>query len=243
MFSELVKYHVVIRFSWALTLPTHICSFLKTHNSTVNDVLKFRRALTYMDLDYPFSEAFGRASTRNEMILSAEAVYCRLLMLCPGSNSPFFSNVFQILVLGEDGTEDKVKKRAIRNLFRPDADGHLSLLSFVQSCDTVYRRIRYFRASVGNASVIDHVLESIIDIVFYFCLGLIVMSLLNFNPWPLLVSMSTLMVAGSFAIGPTCAKAIEVSSCRFSNVRSAPFQCSLLNPVSPDHRIATTVLF
>jgi small-conductance mechanosensitive channel len=167
-----------------------------------------------MDLDFPFSEAFGPAYTRDEMIISAEAVYYRLMMLSPGTETISFSNVFQILLLQEDGTEDKVKKRAIRNLFRPDADGQLSLVSFVQSCDTVYKKVRYFRASVGNASVIDHVLESIIDIVFFFFLGLIVLALLNFNPWPLLVSLSTLLVAGSFAIGPTCAKAIEVS-CAF----------------------------
>jgi hypothetical protein len=165
-----------------------------------------------MDLDYPFSEAFGLASTRDEMIVSAEAVYYRLRVLSPDTSMLSFSNVFQLL-LEEDGTEDKIKKRALRNLFRPDADGQLSLVSFVQSCDAAYKKIRYFRASVGNASVIDHVLESIIDAFFFLCLGLIGLSMLNFNPWPLLVSLSTLMVAGSFAIGPTCAKAIEVSYC------------------------------
>lgn len=164
-----------------------------------------------MDLDYPFSEAFGLASTRDEMIVSAEAVYYRLMILCPNSSTLCFSTVFQMLFLEEDGTEDKTKKRALRNLFRPDTDDKLSLVSFVQSCDAVYKKIRYFRASVGNASVIDHVLESIIDVFFFLCLSLVGLSILNFNPWPLLVSLSTLMVAGSFAIGPTCAKAIEVS--------------------------------
>ncbi|KAG7359816.1 mechanosensitive ion channel [Nitzschia inconspicua] len=180
----------------------------KTINASVNDILKFRQALTYMDLDYPFSEAFGRASTRNEMILSAEAVYNRLMNLSSEHHILSFS-VFNIILLQEDGSEDKDKRRALRNLFRPDRRDHLTVLSFVQSCDTIYKKIRYFRASVGNASVIDQVLESIIDVVFYFTLGLIVLSLLNLNPWPLLVSMSTLLVTASFAVGPSCAKAIE----------------------------------
>lgn len=175
----------------------------------MNDILKFRQALTYMDLDFPFSEAFGRASSRNEMILSAEAVFNRLMSLSSEHDSLSFS-VFKILLLEEDGSEDDEKRKALKNLFRPDRNGNLNVLSFVQSCDTIYKKLRYFRASVGNASVIDQVLESIIDVVFYFTLGLVVLSLLNLNPWPLLVSMSTLLVTASFAVGPSCAKAIEV---------------------------------
>jgi len=180
----------------------------KSFDASVNDLLKFRRAITYMNLDYPFSEAFGKASTRNEMILSAEAVYDRLMMLSPGSTA-LPGSVFKILFLNQDGTEDKEKKRAIGNLLRPDGHNNVPLVSFVQSCDTVYKRLRYFRASVGNSSVIDHVLESIINAIFYFALGLLVLSLLKLNPWPLLVSTSTLLVAGSFAVGPSCAKAVE----------------------------------
>ena len=185
------------------------CCALQTIDATVNDILKFRRALTYMDLDFPFSEAFGRASTRNEMILSAESVYSRLMNLSTDHDMLSYS-VFQILLIQEDGSEDREKRKALRSLFRPDGDDNLPLLSFVQTCDTIYKKIRYFRASVGNASVIDQVLESIIDVGFYFTLGLVVLCLLNLNPWPLLVSMSTLLVTASFAVGPSCAKAIEV---------------------------------
>jgi hypothetical protein len=163
-----------------------------------------------MTLDFPFSEAFGRASTRPEMVQSAEEVYHRLLKLAPGTEV-LPCSVFQILCLNEDGTEDKLRKRSFGNLLRPDYHGNVNILSFVQSCDTVYKKLRYLRASVGNSSVIDHVLENIIDGVFYFALGLIVLDLLNLNPWPLLVSTSTLLVAGSFAVGPSCAKAVEVS--------------------------------
>ena len=69
--------------------------------------------------------------------------------------------------------------------------------------------MRYFRASVGNASVIDHALESIVDGFYNFILCLVMLSILQINPWPLLVSISTLLVSVSFAVGPSAAKYIE----------------------------------
>lgn len=162
-----------------------------------------------MDLENPFGEAFGRASNRDELINSAQELYYRLLRLSPGSFSLPFS-VLSVLVENDDGTIDRNLKRSIETIFRADRDGEIPFLAFVQSCDVVYRKLRYFRASVGNASVIDKVLESILNGLYAFGLTVVIMSLLNFNPWPLLVSISTLLVSFAFAIGPTAAKAIEV---------------------------------
>jgi small-conductance mechanosensitive channel len=163
-----------------------------------------------MDLEHPFSEAFGPASTRDELIESAQNIYACLLKLAPGSRV-LPASVLTALSENEDGTMDKAKKRSLSNLFRPDSNDDVPLLAFIQSCDTVYKKLRYFRASVGNDSVIDKVLEGIIDPVFGFVLGLMILSLLQVNPWPLLVSMSTLLVTFAFAVGPSAAKAIEVS--------------------------------
>ena len=44
---------------------------------------------------------------------------------------------------------------------------------------------------------------------FIFFLVLIVISILNFDPWSLLFSMSTILVSFAFALGPSAAKAIE----------------------------------
>ena len=66
-------------------------------------------------------------------------------------------------------------------MFHPDARNEVSMLSFVQACDSLYRTMRYFRASVGNASVIDHALESIIDGFYNFVLGLVVLSIMKIN--------------------------------------------------------------
>lgn len=175
-----------------------------------------------MDLHHPFSTAFGPASTRDECIASAQNVYHRLLQLSPGSKVLSY-DVLRVLASNQDGTEDPVKRRQLRQLFRPDAFNELSLLAFIQSCDTVYKKLRYFRASVGNSSVIDKVLEGIIDTLYGFALVLVLLSLMNFNPWPLLVSMSTLMVTFAFAVGPSASKAIEVDHMPCS-MKSAKFR-------------------
>ncbi len=137
-------------------------------------------------------------------------MYRRLLKISsvPGIMS---FDVLKVLSLSSDGIEDEAKTRSLRRLFRPDVRGELSLLAFVQSCDMVYKRLRYFRASVGNSSVIDKVLQDIIDVIYFFALSLLVLSMLKFNPWPLLVSISTLMVSCAFAVGTSTSKLVEVS--------------------------------
>lgn len=79
----------------------------------------------------------------------------------------------------------------------------MTLLAFIQSCDNVYKRLRYLRASVGNSTSIDHVLENIFNGIFNFFLFLSVLSIMKLNPWALLVSMSTVLVSFAFALGPT----------------------------------------
>ncbi|KAG7353641.1 hypothetical protein IV203_002996 [Nitzschia inconspicua] len=76
----------------------------KSYDASVNDILKFRKALTYMNLDFPFSEAFGRASTRKEMVRSSELVYSRLQKLAPGKDF-LPCSVFQILYWNEDDVD------------------------------------------------------------------------------------------------------------------------------------------
>jgi len=122
---------------------------------------------------------------------------------------------FENICLGavdDDGAIDEAKVKALRRVFRPDSRDKLPLLDFIQSIDSVYKRLRFFRASVGNGSVIDRVLESIINGLFYFTLGLILLTFMEFNPWPLLVSLTSLLVSVSFALGSSVSKFVEVSS-------------------------------
>jgi len=79
----------------------------------------------------------------------------------------------------------------------------------VQSVDNIYKRGRYFQSSLRNATVIDRALERILNVLFYFVLTLILLSIMNFNPWPLLVSITSLLVSVSFALGSSVSKYLE----------------------------------
>jgi hypothetical protein len=180
----------------------------KSVDVSIADILKFRKALTYMDDPFPFGFSFGPGATRNQVIRSSRKTYKRLIR---SANLVTLSyDVIMLLAITEDGSIDAVKDRALKRLFRPDHHKQLTLLSFVQTCDTVYKKLRYFRASVGNASVINKVLESIVDSIVNFFLALVIMTILEYNPYPVLVSLSTVMVSLAFAVGSSASKYIEV---------------------------------
>ena len=127
----------------------------------------------------------------------------------PLSFASELSCVFVFQAYEADGNFDERKAKGLVRLFRPDKFDELSLLAFVQSCDGVYKKLRYLRASVGNSTLIDYVLENIFNAFFYFFLALTIMAVLELNPWTLLVSLSTIMVSFAFAVGPSAAKLIE----------------------------------
>ena len=173
-----------------------------------------------MDVTNPFGEAFGPADNRDACIESANALYYRLMKLDP-SGSHLAFEVLALAIAEEDVSEDyEMKKKAFRRLFRPDAKRELPLLAFVQSCDSVYRRLRYFIASVRNSSVLDKALEDTFNGLFFFVLALLLMSVMRFNPWPILVSVTSLLVSISFALGPSVSKYVEVSATNDCRVTS-----------------------
>lgn len=110
--------------------------------------------------------------------------------------------------MGED-IEDTAKLNLIRRRFRPDASGNLSLFAFIQSCDSIYKRLRYFRASLDNASVISNVLERVTNAIFFFILILLIISVMKINPWNVLLPLTSLLVSFSFALGASISHAIE----------------------------------
>lgn len=153
----------------------------KNSAASIRDVLQFRRALELMDESHPFGEAFGEAAKRDDCIMSAHEIYTRLMKLTPKEKALPFETLV-IIAQGLEEEEAHYKRAALLRLFRPDKDKKVPLLAFIQTCDTLYRRLRYFRASVGNATVIDHVLEDVCDYVVSFILFLVSLSILNINP-------------------------------------------------------------
>lgn len=158
-----------------------------------------------MDDHYPFSFSFGAASTRVECVKSAQQTFRRL----SGSKRHVSFDIIALLAADEEGYLDHQKKTELKRLFRPDRNGNLSMLAFVQSCDAIYKRLRFFRASVGNSSVIDKALEDMLDTVFNFILGIILLTLLGFHIYPMLVSISSLLLSCAFAFGASAALYME----------------------------------
>jgi hypothetical protein len=163
-----------------------------------------------LENNIPFGESFGTINDRNEAIEGSHRIYYKLLKCSPEKNEVPFE-VLSWTCFDEKDTQDAGKLKAVRRLFRPDAHGNISLLAFVQSCDTIYKRFCYFNASVMNASAIDDQLERIINGFFGLVLGMLLLFIMKINPWPLLLSMTSLLVSVSFALGPSVSKYVEVS--------------------------------
>lgn len=177
--------------------------------ASIHDVVKFRRVLTHIDETQPFGRSFGPAGDRGACIESAQRLFHRLLKLSPGAAVPFSTISLAAIDERRPGSVDEMKAMALQRLFQPDARNMLPLAPFIQSIDAVYKKIRCFRASVANASVIDNVLERIFNGLFFFGLGLLMLSFMQINPWPLLVSMTSVLVSVSFALGPSVSKYVE----------------------------------
>ncbi|KAL7571640.1 hypothetical protein ACA910_011176 [Epithemia clementina (nom. ined.)] len=187
----------------------HVKNDKNAQTSTIEEVLRFRRALACMDEEYPFGEAYGPADSRDACIQSANSLYRNLMKLDPTKDQLSFEMLALAIAEEEESEEYFMKRKAFRRLFRPDANGVLPLVAFVQSCDTVYRRLRYFIASVRNSSVIDKALEDMFNSFFFFVLTMLLMSVMRLNPWPMLVSVTSLLVSISFALGPSVSKYVE----------------------------------
>ena len=67
-----------------------------------------------MDEPYPFGEAFGPATTRDEVLISASRVYSR--MITTADSAILSCDILYVLSEDEDGTTiDKSKKRNVRH--------------------------------------------------------------------------------------------------------------------------------
>ena len=145
--------------------------------ASVRDLVHFRKAVSYMYDNYPFSRAFGevgrwitwspsnisslddlvpielshsQVKTREMCVDSSQRVYDRL-MLSAGDASALPFSILSILAMDDDGDYVEAKIKALIRLYRPDRLGNLTKLDFVKSIDTVYKQLRLLRASIANS--------------------------------------------------------------------------------------------
>lgn len=103
-----------------------------------------------------------------------------MLRFTPGESVLHF-DIIGVLAYDDDGELDEDRAQALLGVFLPDKDDLLPQISFVQSCDYVYKHLRFLRASILNASKIDSVLEDVFDCAFYGVLTILLMTLLGFS--------------------------------------------------------------
>jgi hypothetical protein len=182
---------------------------LQSDRVTILDVLQFRLAISCMDDNRPFSPSFGLARKREECVESACAVYKRLMAHTPNAVCLPFETLC-LVALDNEGKMDEEKLKALVRLFRPNRSGDLTMLDFIKSCDKAYKATRLFQASIANSSQIDAAYESLINVVFYFILGLICLIILDLDPVQLFLSFSGIFLSFAFMFGSAGAKYFEV---------------------------------
>lgn len=145
--------------------------------ASISAVLRFRKALTFIQQRYPFSFDFGPADTREACIESSQKVYNRLL---GDSTEPVLQfETIALVALDDDKAIDQQKAKALIKLFRPDRDGKLTMLDFVKSVDTVYKEYRLLQATIDNSARIDQSFENLFNVVFYILVVTIILSQLG----------------------------------------------------------------
>jgi hypothetical protein len=191
--------------------------------------------MSHLDVTYPFSKAFGLADNRNNCINSAQEVYNRLLKYT-ASESLLPFETLNILALDEKGERSEEKHKALVCLFPPDGEKKLSLLDFVKSYDEVYRKFRTFRAAVSNSSVLNNAYERIVDVLFYFLLLLLVLTILRYDVVQTVATVMSVVLSFSFAFGPAVSKFTQVSKKGYNSTTfcvSTTSVCSLTFSTTP----------
>ena len=97
-----------------------------------------------MDDTYPFTPAFGPASTRPICVQSSENLFERLLQKTPNTAPLLPFETLSEISYDANGQLMRDKVKALIKLFRPDRKGFLSKLDFVSSIDDVYKDLRLF---------------------------------------------------------------------------------------------------
>lgn len=181
----------------------------KQVETTIHDVLQFRQSVSHMGNKFPFSLAFGPAKTREDCIESSQNVFEDLLLHTPGSHVLPFDTI-ALVALDVNGHMDEYKIKKLIKLLRPDKEGNLSRLDFVKSCDSVYKRMRMLHAAITISGQIDHAAGKLINLIFYFVLGMIVLTICNLNPLALFLSLSGLILSFAFMFGSAASTYFEV---------------------------------
>ena len=181
-----------------------------TEAMSIESLMHFRRAMTHLRNELPFSSSFGPAGSREDCVASSQEVF-RALMRMSDSDEVLNFEVIALLGAKSDGTLDQNKLMDLIRLFRPDRDGSLSMVHFVRSVDKVYKEVRMLRASVHNSSKVDGQFEVIFNFVFYIVAVVVALNVFGLDPFAIFVSISGLILGFAFSeywVWPIVAKVL-----------------------------------
>ncbi len=123
--------------------------------------MQFKQTLAFMDLNFPFSKAFGLADSREHCLESAQDLFkCFVPASSQNPDTLQFETLSSIAENPETGDLDEKMLKDLVKIFRPERDGTLKLIDFVRSIDRVYKGFRLLRASIRSSSHIDQAFEA-----------------------------------------------------------------------------------
>ncbi|KAL7557212.1 hypothetical protein ACA910_001280 [Epithemia clementina (nom. ined.)] len=172
-------------------------------------IVQFRQALAVTTKPFFFSSAFGPVESRDNCIKSADRLFRRLLKLFEEGDTVDVNKLVRWMYKGGHLPGQKEKAAHLMLLLNPDVENRLNIVDFVKGIDAIYQRVRLLENAVHNASHLDRSYEKILNYVFYFILGCVVLAILSLDPMTLLLTVSGLLVAFSFMIGPGSAAYFE----------------------------------
>lgn len=170
------------------------------------DVLNFRRAVDFINSDYPFSPGFGKTTTREECAQASRNAFEKLVD--KRKNVVKFDTLCKI-AKNPDRTTDKKKVSELVRLFRPNPKGDITKLEFIKSIDTVYKQLRLILANVSSSSQIDHAYGQIANVCFYSVATLVGLAVFGVDVGSLVLGLAGVLVGFAFMIGSASSKYIE----------------------------------
>jgi len=103
-----------------------------------------------------------------------------------------------LTALKKDGKFDDKLAKDLVTLFRPARDGDIQLVDFCKSIDSLYKEIRKLRASIATESRMNAASEACINVVFYFLLIIVCLSVLGIDPLALFGFMASFILGFFF---------------------------------------------
>jgi hypothetical protein len=181
----------------------------QVEDPSLSAIVQFRASIGVLDCDLPFSQAFGTAKTRAQVINGAQNLYMNLLKKQnekqttdeeDDAGSILRFHTVTLTALKKDGKFDDKVARDLVTLFRPARDGDIRLIDFCKSIDSLYKEIRKLRASIATESRMNAASETCINVVFYAILIMAALSVLGIDPVALFGFMATFILGFSFMI-------------------------------------------